>query len=238
MSGVEKNIRRGLFALSHGYKNMGKISDFFSIKPSGWLKNPALIYAVILESILVGSIPFIFLFLKNFSELQMHMYPNSWYHYDSDERYVVTKKGIYYTDYHNNTTNQRSDGTKFRVPPGSKLEVAIVNMKNYPEEPAYITTAFYECDSGLYTLWGGISLDWIENPEDIIKDLDELRAEEAAQKREYTVKSIISLLLTVIITGTIVFLLWKLMKRREEFHYLFIALYVLAAVIVWFTGTL
>ena len=81
-------------------------------------------------------------------------------------------------------------------------------------------------------------MDWIENPEDIIKDLDELRAEEAAQKREYTVKSIISLLLTVIITGTIVFLLWKLLKRREEFHYLFIALYVLAAVIVWFTGIL
>ncbi|MBR4913663.1 MAG: hypothetical protein IKZ42_00125 [Clostridiales bacterium] len=33
---------------------MGKIRYFFSIKPSGRLKNPALIYAVILESILVG----------------------------------------------------------------------------------------------------------------------------------------------------------------------------------------
>ena len=33
---------------------MGKIRNFFSIKPPGRLKNPALIYAVILESILVG----------------------------------------------------------------------------------------------------------------------------------------------------------------------------------------
>ena len=216
---------------------MGKISDFFSFKPSGKSKNPALIYAVIVESVFIGIIPFTFLFLKNYSELQMYSYPNSWYDYDSDERYVVTKKGINFTDYYNNTTKQNSDGTKLRVPPGSKLEVAIVNMENYPEEPAYISTTFYECDSGVYTLWGGISLDWIENPEDITKDLDALRAEEAAQKREYTVKSIIGLLLTVIITATIVFLLWKLLKKHEEFHYLLISLFVLAAAIIWFTGT-
>ena len=215
---------------------MGKISKLFSFKPSGRLKNPALIYAVILESILIGIIPFIFLFLKNFSELRMHSIPNSWYDYDCDERYVVTKKGINFTDYYNNTTKQYSDGTKLRVPPGSKLEVAIVSMENYPEEPAYISTTFYECDSGVYTLWGGISLDWIENPEEITKDLDEFRAKEAAQKREYTIKSVIGLLLTVIITGTIVFLLWKLMKRREEFHYLFIALYVLATAVFWVAG--
>ncbi|MBQ2156397.1 MAG: hypothetical protein II438_08210, partial [Clostridiales bacterium] len=224
------------FALSHGYKNMGKISKLFSFKPSGRLKNPALIYAVILESILVGSIPFAFLFLKNFSELITHSIPESWYDYSGGERYVVTKKGIKFTDYYNNTTKQESDGTTLRVPPGSKLEVAIVSMRNYPNEPAYITTTFYECDSGLYTLWGGLSLDWFENADEVIQDLDALRAREAAQKREYTIRSVIGLLLTVIITGTIVFLLWKLLKKHEEFHYLFIALFVLAAAVFWVAG--
>lgn len=215
---------------------MGKISKLFSFKPSGRSKNPALIYAVILESILIGSIPFAFLFLKNFSELITYSIPESWYDYSSGERYVVTKKGIKFTDYYNNTTKQESDGTTLRVPPGSKLEVALVCMIDYPNEPAYISTTFYECDSGVYTLWGGISLDWIENADEVIQDLDALRAREAAQKREYTIRSVIGLLLTVIITGTIVFLLWKLLKKHEEFHYLFIALFVLAAAVFWVAG--
>ena len=79
-------------------------------------------------------------------------------------------------------------------------------------------------------------MDWFENADEVIQDLDALRAREAAQKREYTIRSVIGLLLTVIITSTIVFLLWKLLKKHEEFHYLFIALFVLAAAVFWVAG--
>lgn len=212
---------------------MDKNSEPFKRK-----RNPALIYAVILELILVGIIPFHYLVQPNIYELWMHCIPESWYHYSDGERYVVTKKGIRFTDYYNNTTKEKSDGTKLRVPPGSKLEVAVVNMRDYPGEQPMINTTFYECESGVYTLWGGLPLDWIENPEEIIKDLDALRAKEAAQKKEYTIKCVIGLALTIVITGTIVFLLCKLFKKREEFHYLFIALLILAAVILRSKGLL
>lgn len=194
----------------------------------------ALIYAVILELFFVGVVPFRLLVFKNIYELWMHSTPESWYNYHDGGRKVITKKGIKYTKYYNNTTKEKSDGTKLRVPPGSEIEVAIVNMCNYPDEPAMINTAFYECDSGVYTLWGGIPFEWIENPEEIIKDLDAQRAKEAADKKLYTAKMVIGLVLTVVIAAGIVFLLWKLFKKREEFHYLFIALYVFTAVMLYF----
>ena len=211
---------------------MGKIRDFFFGNPIG-PKSSALVYAVALEFVLIGIIPFHFLFLKNYHELRMSYIPESWYNYHEGGPKVITKKGIRYTSYHNNTTKEDSDGTVLRVPPGSELEVAIVCMKDYPDKPPYFDTAFYECEIGVYTLWGGIPLDWVEGSEQIIMDLDELRPKEAKEKTENTVKAVLGIILSVVLTCGAVFLLCKVFKNREELHYLFIAVWILAGVILW-----
>ena len=208
---------------------MGRIKDFLYSRPAWPKKKAALIYAVIVETVFIGIVPFCFLFIRSLWDLQLAQYPQPYIHYNDGERYVVTKKGIRFSNYYNNTTKEKSDGTKIRVPPGTKLEVAIIHFDNYPEEPAYITTSFYECESGVYTLWGGIKLDWIENPEVINQDIEAHKAKEANEKKICLLKTVAGLVLTIVITGTVVFLVWKLLKKREELHYLFIVLLIVAA---------
>ena len=64
-------------------------------------------------------------------------------------------------------------------------------------------------------------------------DLDELRAKEAKEKTENTVKAVLGIILSVVLTCGAVFLLCKVFKNREELHYLFIAVWILAGVILW-----
>ena len=81
-----------------------------------------------------------------------------------------------------------------RVPKGSVIEVAQVEMKDYPEKAPYISIAFYYDEDGRgYTLWGGIEMDWIDKPGDILSDLDDLRLAEAKNNREVRTKVIVGL---------------------------------------------
>lgn len=203
-------------------------SKCLSDKPT----KPGLVVAVIVEFWIIVFYPLVFLYFKPMQDIPR--YPEYSRDYESGSMYVVLKKNINYTDYHNNTTGENSDGTKLRVPKGSKVEVAIVDTKDYPERPAEITTCFYDCESGCYTLWGGIKLDWIENPEVITNDLDAVRAEEARLKKATTIKTYSGLAAAVIGASGVVFLIWQLLKKHKEYHLVLAASLVLTNVLVSF----
>ncbi|MBO4579162.1 MAG: hypothetical protein J5715_03300 [Clostridiales bacterium] len=189
----------------------------------------ALVFAVIAEFVAVAFYPFIFLVMVPLDNIP---YPMSWYHYGNEKRIVVLKKNVRFSNYHNNTTNERSDGTILIVPKGSKLEVAIVDMIDYPDKPAEVGTSFYECDSGLYTLWGGMDLDWFEDSSEIVKDLDAQRAKESKLKVENRIKASAGLLITVSISGLIVFLFWKLLRNSKEYHIVLVTLLILVNILL------
>ena len=203
-------------------------SKCLSDKPT----KPGLVLAVIVEFWIIVFYPLVFLYFKPMRDIPR--YPEFSRHYESGTMYVVLKKNLNYTNYHNNTTGENSDGTKLRVPKGSKVEVAIVDMKDYPEQPAQITTCFYDCESGCYTLWGGVKLDWIENPEVITNDLDAVRAEEKRLKRDTTIITYSGLAAAVNGAAGIVFLIWLLLKEHKEYHLVLAASLVLLNVLVSF----
>lgn len=191
---------------------------------------PGLVLAVIVEFWIIVFYPLVFLFFKPMGSIEH--YPEYSKHYESGTKYVVLKKNLNYTNYHNNTTKERSDGTVFRVPKGSRLEVAIVNMKGYPDKKPMITTCFYDCESGCYTLWGGIDLDWIENPEDITRDLDAIRTEEARNNRTARIKTYSGLAGAVLGSAGVVFLICLLLRKHKEYHFVLASVMVTANILV------
>ena len=191
---------------------------------------PGLVLAVIVEFWIIVFYPLVFLFFKPMGSIEH--YPEYSKHYESGTKYVVLKKNLNYTNYHNNTTKEDSDGMVFRVPKGARLEVAIVNMKDYPDKKPMITTCFYDCESGCYTLWGGIDLDWIENPEDITRDLDAIRTEEARNNRTARIKTYFGLAAAVLGSAGVVFLICLLLRKHKEYHIVLASMLVTANILV------
>jgi len=191
---------------------------------------PGLVLAVIIEFWIIVFYPLVFLFFKPMCDIEH--YPEFSKHYENDTKYVVIKKNLNYRNYHNNTTNKDSDGTIFRVPKGSRLEVGIVDMKGYPDMKPQITTCFYDCESGCYTLWGGIDLDWIENPEDITRDLDAVRAEEARNNRIARIKTYSGLAASVLGSAAVVLVIWLLLRKHKEYHIVMVAVMVTANILI------
>lgn len=191
---------------------------------------PGLVMAVIVEFWIIVFYPLVFMFFKPMGSIEH--YPAFSKEYESETRYVVLKKNLNYTSYHNNTTKEDSDGTVFRVPKGSRLEVAIVNMKDYPNKKPLITTCFYDCESGCYTLWGGIELDWIENPEVIIRDLDAVRKEEARHNLVARIKTYSGLAGAVIGSAAVVVMIWLLLRKHKEYHFVLASVMVTANILI------
>ena len=67
-----------------------------------------LVLAVIVEFWIIVFYPLVFLYFKPMQDIPR--YPEFSRHYESGTMYVVFKKNINYTDYHNNTTGEDSDG--------------------------------------------------------------------------------------------------------------------------------
>ena len=126
----------------------------------------ALVLVMLVEFIMFAFYPFIFFVIIPANDYIE--YPEFVYSYNDGEKQVVLTKNILFSSYAKWETNEIFEGNgKLRVPKGSVIEVAQVEMKDYPEKAPYISIAFYYDEDGRgYTLWGGIEMDWIDKPGD------------------------------------------------------------------------
>lgn len=186
----------------------------------------ALVMVLVVDFIMFAFYPFTFLVIIPNRDYEPYL--ENYYHYSSGEMKVVLTKNLHYTDYVKWETNERGDGTKeFVVPKGSTVEVAIVEMIDYPKEPACITTVYYYDEEGAgYTLWGGLSLDWIKNPEKIISDLDALRAAELKNNENVRIKTTVGAIITFVGSAIAVLLVYQIFKKNMARHVIFASVLV------------
>lgn len=181
----------------------------------------ALVLVMLVEFIMFAFYPFVFLVIIPANDYIE--YPAFVYKYQDGEKKVVLTKNVRFSNYADWDAKEQYDGDgSLRVLKGSVIEVAQVDMKDYPERAPYISIAFYYDEEGHgYTLWGGIEMDWIDKPDEILSDLDDLRAAEAKNNRDVITKVILGLLGTFAFAAFDVFLVYLVFKKNLERHVYF-----------------
>lgn len=194
----------------------------------------ALVLVMLVEFIMFAFYPFIFFVIIPANDYIE--YPEFVYSYNDGEKQVVLTKNILFSSYAKWETNEIFEGNgKLRVPKGSVIEVAQVEMKDYPEKAPYISIAFYYDEDGRgYTLWGGIEMDWIDKPGDILSDLDDLRLAEAKNNREVRTKVIVGILGSIAFAALGVFLAYLVFRKNLARHVYFASALVMIVFILLF----
>ena len=187
----------------------------------------ALISVLLVEFILFAFYPFVFLVIIPYKDFEP--YPENFCEYHDGKKKVVLTKNVRFTNYLNWKTDEKGDGSKkLRIPKGSTIEVSRVNMHNYPKEPAYIGISFYYDENGKgYTLWDNISLDWIEEPEQIIRDLDAIRAAEEKNTKGVIARTGLGLIITIVSSAVAVSLTYLIFKKNLARHIVFASVLVM-----------
>ena len=158
----------------------------------------ALVLVMLVEFMMFAFYPFIFLVLIPMKNVRFSYYAD----WDAKEQY-------------------EGDGSLL-VPKGSVIEVAHVDMKDYPKRAPYISIAFYYDKEGHgYTLWDGIEMGWIDKPDEILSDLNDLRVAEAKNNRDVRTKVILGMLGSFAFAALDVFLVYLVFKKNLERHVYF-----------------
>ena len=194
----------------------------------------ALILVMLVEFIMFAFYPFVFLVIIPYRNYEP--YPENYCDYHNGEKKVVLTENVRFSSYVNWETEERGDGSNILlVPKGSTIEVAQVHMHDYPEEEAYISISFYYDKDGTgYTLWGGIDLKWIENPEEIIRDLDAIREAEAKNNRDVKTKTLVGFVITIAVAAFAVFLVYMIFKKNLARHVVFASFLVMVVYVLLF----
>ena len=195
---------------------------------------PALILVMLVEFVMFAFYPFMFLVIIPYQNYDP--YPENFFKYHNEEKKVVLKKNIHFASYLNWETNiQGDENNKLTVPKGSTIEVAQVDMNGYPEGEPEISISFYYDEEGKgYTLWGGVKLDWIENPEEIFNDLDALRAAEKQNNKNAIIKTITGFVITIVAAAVAVLVLFLILKKNMARHVLAASILVLIVYVLLF----
>ncbi len=195
---------------------------------------PALILVMLVEFVMFAFYPFLFFVIIPYSKYDP--YPEKFVKYHNEEKKAVLKKNIHFASYLNWETNiQGDENNKLTVPKGSTIEVSQVDMNGYPEGEPEITISFYYDEEGKgYTLWGGVKLDWIENPEEIFNDLDAIRAAEKQNNESVRAKTITGFVITIVAAAVAVLVLFLFLKKNLARHVVAASILVLIVYVLLF----
>ena len=181
----------------------------------------ALVLVMLVEFIMFAFYPFVFLVIIPANDYIE--YPEFVYEYKDGEKEVVLTENVRFSYSADCDAKEQYEGDgSLLVPKGSVIEVAHVDMKDYPKRAPYISIAFYYDKEGHgYTLWDGIDMDWIDKPDEILSDLNDLRVAEAKNNRDVRTKVILGMLGSFAFAALDVFLVYLVFKKNLERHVYF-----------------